>query len=130
MSSLENVYNNIWTPEKLFFDALTYSGLLLTTSLLFYHMTKVSSIEMDHRISATFAVGLIILALMYVITGITSYYIRLNKVSTENLSAKERSFLQKETQFFWAYLSASILFALIELMIAIQIIIGVRKKIV
>ena len=129
MSSLENVYNNVWTPEKLFFDALTYSGLLLTTALLFYHMTKTSSIEMDYRVSATFAVGLMLLALMYVITGITSYYIRLNQTSTENLSDKEKKFLQRETRFFWAYLCASILFAFIELMIAIQIIIGSRKKI-
>lgn len=129
MSSLENVYNNIWTLEKLFFNALTYSGLLLTTALLFYHMTKMNSIEMNHHVSATFAVGLMLLALMYVITGITSYYIRLNQTSTENLSDKEKNFLQRETQFFWVYLCASILFAFIELMIAIQIIIGVRKKI-
>ena len=129
MSASENVYNNVWYPEKLFFDALTYSGLLLTTGVLFYHMTKTSSIEMDHRISATFAVGLMLLALMYVITGITTYYIRLNQISTENLSDKEKQFLRTESRFFWAYLCASILFAFIELMIAIQIIIGVRKKI-
>ena len=92
-------------------------------------MTKTSSIEMDHRISATFAVGLMLLALMYVITGITTYYIRLNQISTENLSDKEKQFLRTESRFFWAYLCASILFAFIELMIAIQIIIGVRKNI-
>lgn len=129
MSTSENVYNNVWYPEKLFFDALTYSGLLLTTALLFYHMTKTSSIEMDHRISAAFAVSLMLLALMYVITGISTYYIRLNQISSENLSDKEKEFLQTESRFFWAYLSGSILFAIIELMIAIQIIIGVRKTI-
>lgn len=129
MPSTENVYLNVWYPEKLFFDALTYSGLLLTTALLFYHMTKTSSIEMDHRASAAFAVSLMFLALVYVITGVTSYYIRLHSVSEENLNAEEKNFLKNEMRFFWVYLSASILFGVIELMIAIQIISGVKKSI-
>lgn len=128
MSYSENIYNNVWYPEKLFFGTLTYSGLLLTTALLFYHMTKTSSIEMDYRASATFAVGLMLLALLYLITGVTTYYIRLNQISEENLSSDEKKFLGTEKRFFWVYLSGSILFGIIEVMIAIQIIIGVRRN--
>ena len=127
MSYPSNVYNNVWYPEKLFFDALTYSGLLLTTALLFYHMTKANSLEMDHRVSAGFAVALILLALIYVVTGISTYYIRLDQISDENLSDEDKAFLNTESKFFWVYLSASILFALIEFCIAVQIILGVRK---
>ena len=129
MSSSQNVYINVWYPEKLFFDALTYSGLLLTTALLFYHMTKTSSIEMDYRASAGFAVAIMFVALIYIVTGITTYYIRLHQISDENLSNEEMKFLKNEMRFFWVYLSASILFGLIEFMIAIQIITGVRKTI-
>ena len=70
-------YNyDMWTPEQIYAGWLGVSILVMTVSLLFYHMTKVSSIEMNSKIAGVFSVTLIIISGILNIAAIITYWDR------------------------------------------------------
>lgn len=83
MSSYNDI--SLLEPESVYIKTLEYSGLLLTIALLFYHMTKFQSIEMDPIVSGIFATIIILISVIYLFTGTYSYFIRLNNyIETTN----------------------------------------------
>lgn len=68
--------DKVFFPEELYSGWISNSLVLTTTSLLFYHMTKLNSLEMDARIAGIFAVVLIVISIAYAITSIVPYYQR------------------------------------------------------
>lgn len=118
---------NVWFPESVYFGALAYSVILMTASLLFYHMTKTNSLEMRPRTSATFAVLLIIISVLFAIMGVSSYYVRLQELQKQkqNLSDLNKTFLEKEIAIFWFYLVLGTVYMLIEIGICWYIVRGV-----
>ena len=69
-------HNNLYFPEELYSGWISNSLVLMTSSLLFYHMTKVKSLEMPSKIAGFFAVTLILVSMAYAISSIIPYYQR------------------------------------------------------
>jgi uncharacterized membrane protein len=110
--------------ESLYFKCLSFSCILLTTALLFYHMTKFNTMEMNKIASAIFAISLIIISIIYLLLGSYSYYYRLVNQFKKNHDRLFNQELKKEKLIFNFYFFLSIIFILIELAICIQIFIG------
>ena len=47
---------NLWTPEDIYCQWMGVSFLITTSALLFYHMTRVKSIEMNPKIAGIFSI--------------------------------------------------------------------------
>ena len=77
----ELVYSSsVYGPEANLALWLTLSFIALTVSLLFYHMTKTRSVEMDVRVSGLFAIALIGVSVAYTAFAIVPYLTRINSV--------------------------------------------------
>ena len=81
MNELKHIqaFSNLTThPEDLLSDWITVSGLMLTTSLLFYHMARSKSVKVDPRLAKIIAISLIVISSLYLVYGIMTYTHRMN----------------------------------------------------
>ena len=81
MNELKHIqaFSNLTThPEDLLSDWITVSGVMLTTSLLFYHMARSKSIKVDPRLAKIIAISLIVISSLYLVYGIMTYTHRMN----------------------------------------------------
>lgn len=81
--------HKVYTPEIILATWLSLSFFATTVSLLFYHMTRVKSIEMDARIAGAFAVLLMGVSIAYTVFAIVPYVLRLNHVITSCVKSKD-----------------------------------------
>ncbi len=119
-------YNyDMWTPEQIYAGWLGVSILVMTVSLLFYHMTKVSSIEMNSKIAGIFAVTLIVISGVLNIAAIITYWDRVSY--TLDISDKHTR-KNNENAYRIMYLVLGILYSLVQAGISYVIIYGSLKK--
>lgn len=114
---------SLWAPEGQFCAWLSSSFLLMTVSLLFYHMTRVSSLEMNPRIAGFFSVALILAAVVITIMALYTYSIRLTELE-QTQQADLTPAEQKEKQFKMVYFLVGIVIIVIELSLCMVIILG------
>ena len=116
----------IWFPESLYNGWLEDSLVLMTASLLFYHMTRVESLEMDYRIAAFFSIALILISIGIGAVSLYPYYQRigevLDKKESENIEQKS-----KEVQYRLSYTIFGSILVFIQFGIAIAIFMGTLK---
>ena len=98
--------------EQSFLNSLSYSILLTTVSLLFFHMTRVHSIELPHFYSSFFSIILIIMSIAYVVLGLVQYAQRLAQLLLDD--GENKSLISKERDYWYTYLSLGILFIMME----------------
>ncbi len=72
-------HDNLYFPEELYSGWISNSLVLMTSSLLFYHITMVKSLEMSPRIAGFFSVTLIFISMTYAISSIIPYYQRTDR---------------------------------------------------
>jgi hypothetical protein len=72
-------HENLYLPEELYSGWISNSLVLMTSSLLFYHMTMVKSLEMHPRLAGFFAVILILISVAYATSSIIPYYQRTDR---------------------------------------------------
>ena len=108
-----------YLAENLLATWLAASFMLMTTSLLFYHLTRVSSIEMNKHVAGLFAVGLIVIALILSVASVYPYFERITRIVTKTKS--EMVDKKREIQYRNLYLAIAIVLIVIELGIAITI---------
>ena len=118
-------HEKIFFPEELYSSWIGNSLVLMTSSLLFYHMTRLSSLEMDARVAGMFAVILILISVTYAITSIIPYYQRTgyfirDKVNQELFPEQVKN--EKHNRILYMVLGSVL--CLIEFGIAIVIIKG------
>ena len=65
-------------PEDLLSDWIAVSGVLLTTSLLFYHMSRVKSLKVKPFIAKIISIGFIIVSTAYLLYALYPYTQRMN----------------------------------------------------
>ena len=118
---------NILFPEALYFSALSYSILLVTSALLFYHMTRVKSLEMPLIASGMFAISFILISILFVGIGISSYYTRIYEIDEQKLSQAEQIVLRHERVYWRLYLCMGIVYILVQLGVCYYIIRGTMK---
>ena len=86
MNDLENMKNSIiysdkvYEPESVFAGWLSLSYILLTTSLLFYHMSQIKSLKSSRSIAAAISIALVVISCLYMIYSIGPYSERINHV--------------------------------------------------
>ena len=116
----------IWFPESLYNGWLEDSLVLMTASLLFYHMTRVESLEMDYRIAAFFSIALILISIGIGAVSLYPYYQRIGEVldnkESENIEQKS-----KEVQYRLSYTIFGSILVFIQFGIAIAIFMGTLK---
>ena len=113
-----------WFPESLYNGWLADSLVLMTASLLFYHMTRQQSLVMDYRLAGIFSVSLILCSVIMGGVSLYPYYQRMGEIiDAENSeqSSKERIYRLINT------ILGSIIIC-VQIGIAIVIIKGVMNK--
>ena len=112
---------DIWIVEGVFAAWIGVSLFLLSASLLFYHITKLNSIEMNPVVASVFAVILILVSFVYNVASIVPYFQRVtaeNDVDTNEI----------EQQYKWVYTAIGVLLGIVQLGIAITIILGTKTS--
>ena len=78
----EKVYlaysDSVFSSEDLLSDWIAVSGVLLTTSLLFYHMSRVKSLKVKPFIAKIISIGFIIVSTAYLLYALYPYTQRMN----------------------------------------------------
>lgn len=69
---------NVYFPESLLDGWLNVSAVLLTTSLLFYHMSRVRSLKVRPYLAKIVSVGLILISTSYMLYALVPYTKRMN----------------------------------------------------
>lgn len=119
---------NIWFPETIYFGGLAYSVVLMTTALLFHHMTRGKTLEMNPVASTVFAITLILISILFAGVGIAGYYMRLHEMKNDpDLGAQRRKYLLHEIKIWYIYLVLGIIYIMVEIFIAYYIIKGTTK---
>ena len=87
--------NKVFSSEDLLSGWIVVSGVLLTTSLLFYHMSRVKSLKVDPRLAKTVSVGLIVISTAYLVYALYPYTQRMNH--TINMCKHLKTCSQEQT---------------------------------
>lgn len=111
--------SNIYFPENIYAAWLSVSFLLITLSLLFYHMARVSSIEMNTKIAGTYAVLLIVIACIYSLISIFPYFTRFKSIYDKN---KDNEDMRLEYLYHKLYVGGGVFVVIIQLLISYSII--------
>lgn len=82
---------DIYFPESLLTGWLNVSGIILTTSLVFYHMSRVKSIKVEPYLAKIIAIGLIIISTSYMVYALIPYTKRMNYNINKCIKLKECS---------------------------------------
>ena len=70
--------DKVYFPESLLDGWLAVSAVLLTTSLLFYHMSRVKSIKVKPFLAKIICIGLIVISTAYMCYALLPYTKRMN----------------------------------------------------
>jgi len=77
---------DVYDPEVDFATWMNLAYIGATTSLLFYHMSRVKSVELDARIAAGVSVSIMLISIFYMVVSIVPYTRRMEHVA---LTCKE-----------------------------------------
>jgi uncharacterized membrane protein YidH (DUF202 family) len=103
------------TVELSFFSILSYSLILTTVSLVFFHMTKYQSIELPHVYAAIFSITLITISVAYIGIALFQYYQRLQAIFDKNEENKDQE--PYERTYWMVYLVLGTILTIIQLLI-------------
>ena len=110
-----------WFPESIYSNWLSDSLILMTASLLFYHMVQKQSLAIDYRLAALFAVLLILCSVGIGIVSLYPYFQRMGNILDNNESEQAK----KERLYRTMYTIFGSIILIVQLLIAIFIIKGV-----
>ena len=110
----------VYNPELLLANWTSVSFILMTVSLLFYHMTRRRTLEMDRRLAGIFAVSIIIMSVIFAIQSLIIYSKRLGRLKNKN----ETDFIRQEILISHTYIIVSSILIVIAVGIAIVILLG------
>ena len=105
----------IYFPESIYIGWMSVSFILITLSLLFYHMTRTKSLLINTKIAGCYAAILILISCAISFISIFPYYSRFNNFY-------KNSNLKKEKIYHTLYVIFGFIVILIELLIAATII--------
>ena len=118
--------SKVYEPESVLSGWLNLSFFSITTALLFYHMTRVKSIEMDGRVAGVFAIILMVVSICYTIFAMGPYARRIRFVIEQCLINDECS-NSKAHRLRWVYYQYIALGAITSIIeICITYIIGMK----
>lgn len=92
--------SSTYLPESLLNSWLNVSGVILTSSLLFYHMSRVHSLKVNPFLAKIVAIGLIIVSTAYMLYAFIPYSKRMNYTISKCTKLKECSQEQVDELLF------------------------------
>ena len=99
--------------EQNFICVCTFSLLLVTVALVFFHMAVVKSVEMPKYFAQFFSISLIVMSAIYIGLGLIQYHERIQNFN--DLPPSEKA--------YWIiFLTLGIIFMLLEIFICIVMI--------
>ncbi len=110
----------VYNPELLLSNWTNVSFVLMTVSLLFYHMTRRRTLEMDRRLAGVFAVSIIVMSVVFAIQSLVIYAKRLGRLKKKT----ETGFIQQEIGISHTYIIVNSILIVISVGIAIVILLG------
>ena len=116
-------------PEILLSQWTAASFVLMTTSLLFYHMTRVSSLEMNPRSAGLISVVMIIMSIIFEIQALVVYVKRVSRTNTVSDHAQLLPSIRTEKVVSKSYIAVISVLVLLQLFIAWVTITGAFRKI-
>ena len=81
--------DSMYSPEDLLSDWMAVYGLILTTSLLFYHMSRVNSLKVNPYLAKFVSISLIVISTFYLTYALIPYTQRMDFVEDECKRLKE-----------------------------------------
>ncbi len=125
MSSSNQLLNieegGIYNPELLLVSWTSASFLLMTVSLLFYHLTIKRTLEMNQYTAGIFAVLMIFMSVAFAVQAFGSYLTRTKRWHNKK---DNRSELREEGRISRSYLVIGAILIVIEIGIAVTILRG------
>ena len=107
--------------EHNFFSIINFSLLLLTTSLIFFHMTVVKTVELPKIFAEIFSITLILISVIYNGIALYQYHMRMKKkYENEEIDMDEKV-------YWYFYLILGIIFMILEILICL-VMIGKLKR--
>lgn len=100
--------DGVYAPEELLTEWLAVVFACMTSSLLFYHMTRVKSLSMDPRLSALFSCGLILASILYNFSAIIPYVKRMDHQLSKTKTQSDRAELERLKYTFVAITTLTI----------------------
>ena len=92
--------SNTYLTESLLDGWLNVSSVILTSSLLFYHMSRVHSLKVNPLLAKIVAIGLIIVSTAYMLYAFVPYTKRMNYIISNCTKLKECSQEQVDELLF------------------------------
>ena len=120
MSPILDEEGGVYHPELLLAHWTSVSFILMTVSLLFYHMTRRKTLEMDRRLAGVFAISIIIMSAVFAIQSLVVYAKRVGRLRTK----KETEFVRQEIIISRTYIAVGSILVVISFGIAIAILVG------
>ena len=80
ISSTAESMDQFYAPEHLLSGWISLSVLMLTTSMLFYHLTRRYSIKTNKHLAASVAISLMICGGIYLVVSLVNYIPRMDEV--------------------------------------------------
>ena len=115
-------------PEILLSQWTAASFVLMTTSLLFYHMTRVQSLEMDPRVAGIISVAMLVMSIVFEIQALVVYTQRVARMDTVSTDSQVISSIVTERKVSKSYMVVISVLVILQLFIAWVIIAGSFRK--
>ena len=119
-SKLVGEEGGVYTPELLLANWISVSFVLMTVSLLFYHMTRRKTLEMDRRLAGIFAISIIIMSAVLAVQSRVVYAKRIRR----HRNKQETAFIRQEIGISHTYIAVGTILVVISVGIATAILIG------
>jgi hypothetical protein len=110
----------VYNPELLLASWTSVSFILMTVSLLFYHMTRRKTLEMGRRLAGVFAVSIITMSAVFAVQSLVVYAKRVKRLQ----SATPTSFVRQEIGISHTYIAVGTILVVISTGIAGTILVG------
>ena len=119
-SKVGNEEGGGYNPELLLASWTSVSFVLMTVSLLFYHMTRRQTLEMAPRLAGLFAISIILMSTVLAVQSLVVYAKRLSRLR----SKQDTTFVRQEIVISHTYIAVGTLLVVISVGIAVAILIG------
>jgi len=119
-SKLVGEEGGVYNPELLLANWISVSFVLMTVSLLFYHMTRRKTLEMDRRLAGIFAISIIIMSAVLAVQSLVVYAKRISRLRNK----QETAFIRQEIGISHTYIAVGTILVVISVGIATAILIG------
>ena len=119
-SKVGNEEGGVYNPELLLASWTSVSFVLMTVSLLFYHMTRRQTLEMAPRLAGLFAISIILMSTVLAVQSLVVYAKRISRLRTK----QDTTFVRQEIVISHTYVAVGTLLVVISVGIATAILIG------